>query len=412
MAGPQKGKTKPGESPVVGDRPGLAEILAPLSPDAFFAEYYDRKPVHIAGTAEKFANVMSWPTLTALLNMTAIWSSASLQLALDRVIVPPAQYCRTARNRDGRDVLQPDGEKVMELLRSGASLVANDIDTLTPALAGFAAALEDALDAKVQANLYCSWRERQAFDSHFDTHDVYAVHVAGEKLWRLYETRMENPIAHPRFKTFGQDWHDRNKGTVAQEVVMRPGDLLYIPRGQYHDALALSDGTIHIAFGATHVIGLDLLDLLANMAVEDTAFRANMPRSALGEAAVAAWLADLAGRLGEFARSGAAVEAMRRHQALFRYPRGGLDLPVRRAERRFRVTAPDLKVMRRGGDWVLAGRKAAVPIPSGMERPVEWIVARSGFAESEFTEAFPALAQTVREDLLKALAKMKVVAVA
>lgn len=409
MAKAGKSKAAPGGYPTLGDRPTFDEILAPLGVDRFFAEHYDRKAVHIEGGAEKFANIMSWETLTALLNMTAIWSSASLQLVLDRAVVPPAQYCRTARGRDGRELLQPDAEKVMALLRSGASMVANDIDTLTPALAGFAAALEDALDAKVQANLYCSWRERQAFDSHFDTHDVYAVHIAGEKLWRLYEMRAERPIAHPRFKSFGQDWHDSSKGTVSQEVLMRPGDLLYIPRGQYHDALALSDGTIHVAFGATSVIGLELLDLLANMAVEDPAFRGNMPRSAEGEAAVTSWLSDLADRLAGFARSDAAVQAMRAHRAQYRYPRGGIALPVEREQRRFRVIAPDLKVVRNKSGWMLAGRKGAAPIPPGMEGPVEWIVGRSAFSESELADAFPDLAQTIREDLLKALERMKVV---
>lgn len=409
MAKPGKARTADGGAPTLGDRPTFDEIVSPLGADRFFAEHYDRKAAHIEGWAEKFANLMSWRTLTDLLNMTAIWSSASLQLVLDRDVLPPARYCRTARNRDGRDVLQPDAGKVMALLRSGASLVANDIDTLTPALAGFAGALEDALDAKVQGNLYCSWRERQAFDSHFDTHDVYAVHVAGEKLWRLYETRADRPIAHPRFKSFGQDWHDSSKGAVAQEVLMRPGDLLYIPRGQYHDALALSDGTIHLAFGVTQVIGIELLDLLANMAVEDPAFRGNMPRSSEGETAVAGWLADLSERLAAFARSRAAVEAMRAHQAQYRYPRGGFDLPVERDARHFRVTAPGLKVVRGDGGWVLAGKKGAAPIPPGMEGPVEWIVGRNGFSESELAGAFPGLAQTVREDLLRALVKMKVV---
>ena len=405
-----KAVVKEGESAPLGERPGFGEIIHPVSVEEFFAAYHDRRPLHVRGGAEKFARLMSWEILTGLLNMTAVWSASTLQLVLDRNVIPPAQYCRTARGRDGRDVLQPDAGRVMALLRSGASLVANDIDTLTPALAGFAAALEDALDAKVQANLYCSWKERQGFDSHFDTHEVFAVHVSGEKVWRLYETRIDNPIAHPRFKSFGQEWHDRSKGTVAEEVVMRPGDLLYIPRGQYHDALATSDGTVHVAFGATHVIGMDVLDLLANLAVEDAAFRRNMPRRTAGPEAVASWLADLGDRLARRARDPASVEAMRRHQAQFRYPRGGMALPVEPAGRRFRLAAPDLSVRQEKGRWILGGRKAAAPIPEGMEEPVRWIVGRSAFGEAELAEAFPALTRRARDELLSALLRMKVIA--
>src|SRR3546814_12960582 len=34
-------------------------------------------------------------------------------------------------------------------------------------------------------------------------------------------------------------------------IRMQPGDLLYIPRGRYHDALASENGALHIAFGVT-----------------------------------------------------------------------------------------------------------------------------------------------------------------
>ena len=36
---------------------------------------------------------------------------------------------------------------------------------------------------------------------------------------------------------------------MVEQVTLRPGDLLCIPRGQYHDALASQNGAIHVAFG-------------------------------------------------------------------------------------------------------------------------------------------------------------------
>ena len=395
---------------IVGERPAFADIIHPVTPDVFFSEYYGKKPLHIQGGAEKFSNVMSWDILTGILNMTAVWSSASLQLVLDKDELAPARYSRPGKNRDGHEIMQPDSEKVMALLKSGASLVANDIDSLTPALSGFAAALEKAVSGKAQANLYCSWREWQAFGSHFDTHDVFAMHVAGEKLWNLYETRADTPVAHPEFKSYGQEWHDKNRGEVAQQVVMRPGDLLYLPRGLYHDALATSNGTIHIAFGLTHVIGLDVLSMLSTMAVADPAFRANMPRPEDGEAATAAWLEALGGKLAEYSKNNEALAAMRAFQRDFRYTRGGFALPVQAPGRRFAVRVRDLKVEERDGAWVLTGTKGSAPIPAGMDRQVAWVVGRRGFTDGDFAEAFPETADETREQVLKDLANMNVVA--
>ena len=394
---------------ILGDEPTFDDILHPLSAEAFLAEHYDRKPLHLEGDPGKFAAVMSWDGLTSMLNMTAVWSSSSLQLAHNKDVVPPARYCRAAKNRDGQPVLQPDAAKVMHLLQRGASLVANDIDTLTPALRGVAGALEGALCGKAQANLYCSWKQHEAFATHFDTHDVYAIHIAGEKLWRIYETRAEAPIAHPQFKSYGQEWHDANRGGVAQEILMRPGDLLYLPRGQYHDAIATSDGTIHIAFGVTQVIGMDVIELFAGMAVNDPLFRRNMPRPTDGETDAGEWLAGLGDRLAAYARTPDAVAAIRKYRQEFRYPRAGFDLPVTPTGERYRMVAKGLKAEQRDGSWILTGPRGSVPIPEGFEGPVSWIVGRTDFARDDLVDAFPAYAQSELETLLKDLAGMKVV---
>jgi ribosomal protein L16 Arg81 hydroxylase len=173
----------------------IADILHPVTPEEFFAEYHDKKPLHIPGTPNKFASVMSWQSLNDMLNMTSVWSGISLQLVVGKKMAPISDYCRPAIGRDNVQSMQPDAARITALLRQGATLVANDVDALNPGLRSLAETLEIALGAKAQANVYCSWQQRQAFDSHFDTHDVYAIHVEGEKIWQIYRTRADRPIA-------------------------------------------------------------------------------------------------------------------------------------------------------------------------------------------------------------------------
>jgi hypothetical protein len=281
---------------------------------------------------------------------------------------------------------------------------------LTPELAAVADGMEAALGAKAQANLYCSWRERQAFDSHFDTHDVYALHVEGEKVWRIYETRVETPIAHPRFKTFGQVHHDQAKGAVAREVTLRPGDLLYLPRGQYHDALSSSLGSVHIAFGLTAIIGIDYLDTLREMAIEDPLFRANVPAPAFAtEERIGAHLKRLAARLAEAAEHPEMATQFRAVQEAHHYKRRGYDLPEAAMVQEYRVRAGDRKVVQVQGRWALTGKSGAVPIPAGAERFVAWIMEREGFSGAEIEAAFPDQPAAERSKLLRDLAAMKVI---
>ena len=173
-------------------------LLHPVARERFFADYYHRKWLHIPGPPDKFAAVMSWEVLNRMLGM-AIWGSRSLQLMMNRQRVPPGAYCQSTVDRNRNQVIQPVASKVIDLVCHGASLLLNEIETLHSGVLEVVQTLEATFGAKSSANLYCSWKEHQAFDSHYDRHDVYAFHIFGEKRWRIYEGRADNPIEHPAF---------------------------------------------------------------------------------------------------------------------------------------------------------------------------------------------------------------------
>jgi hypothetical protein len=392
----------------------FADILAPIPAERFFAEYHGRKVLHVPGAADKFAGVMNWAKLNELLNLSAIWTSRSFEMALDGTLLPARDYCRPGLDHgSGAPALQPDPERVTALFKSGASLLLNDVDTLNPGLAAVAGALEEVLESRVQANLYCSSRERQAFPAHFDTHDVYALHVEGEKLWRIYEGRLDDPVEHPSFKGQPAAFHEKARGRIAAEILLKPGDLLYIPRGLYHDAIARTDGTVHVAFGAVAVIGLDLVSQLFERAVSEPAFRRDFPRrhASGGEAAFDHHLRGLAERLAAMAGDPSVAADCRAFQDRYRYPRGGFALSDKLlAAVTYRLTSDGFSVVRRGDAWALHRAGKATAIPPGMERPVGWIVGRTSFAVEEFDAAFGELSAKQRGEILRSLEAMGVVA--
>ncbi|MBV8165212.1 MAG: hypothetical protein JO021_00375, partial [Alphaproteobacteria bacterium] len=218
-------------------------------------------------------------------DMTGIWAGKTLCLALDCQVIPPEAYCRPGRDRAGRLVQVPEPTRVRQWLGRGASVLLNDIDALSPGLRAVSDLIEGALGGRLQINLYCSWRERQAFPSHFDTHDVFALHIAGQKRWTIYRGRSDQPVDHPVWKTLGQPHHERTKGDVLMVADLAPGDVLYLPRGQYHDALATGEAAIHLAVGVNEPIGLDVVSLLFEAAVHgDPLFRTRLPPTGDGPA--------------------------------------------------------------------------------------------------------------------------------
>lgn len=388
------------------------EITSPLGGDLFRRDYLGQKPLHLKGDPGKWRHLMSWEILDRLLGMTTIWSPQTLMLMLDKEPIPPAEFTSPTRSRDGGQVLRPDPIRVQRLIERGATLVLNEIDQLTPELSAFSASMEAALGGKVQMNLYCSSKRRQGFAAHFDTHDVFAVHAEGEKVWHIYEGRAQDPIAHPMFKTLPQAHHEKAKGGLLEEVRLRPGDLLYLPRGQYHDALADDGGCIHIAVGVTYPIGIDVVTALFERMVAEPLCRANLPRG--DDAALARRVAEIADRIGEVMREPAVLEQFSQFVRTYRWPRDTYDVRARveaRAGGRIAVTAAGMRLIQAQGRWglVKAGSREALEVPATVAPMVAWVLQRSSFERGDLAAAFPMLSPAALAKLIGELSSMRLI---
>lgn len=388
----------------------LDEIMAPLGAETFVRDYLGRQPLHLQGSPGKFQDVMNWDVLNRLLGMTTIWSAQSLVLVLDKEVIQPPAFCQPAPGRDGGTVLRPDPAKVKRYLAQGATLVLNDIDQLTPELSAVARSLETALGGKVQANLYMSSKRKQAFRAHFDFHDVFAVHVMGEKTWMVFQGRADHPIKHALFEGWPQERHEAAKGELWREVRLKPGDLLYLPRGQYHYALADDGACAHIAFGVTYPIGMDAVSYGFERLVADSVGRADLPRE---RSALRARLREIGQALAAVLSDERAADDMLRFMTAYRWPREVFDLPglVENAEERFRLKGTGLRLVSQGGRYGLLreGSRQAVEVPAAIQPQLAWVLDRQGFARQELLAAFPDQTPARLDQLLVDLRRMGVI---
>lgn len=380
-------------------------LLAPFDAKKFMRDHFDRSYVHIKGDAKKTESVMTFDIMSGLMSQLSIWSPSKMLVVLDRNTIPAEQYCIPAPGTGTG--LQPDPEKVQAWIRRGASVVLNDIDELSPEIKSIARAIEDATGAQVQANLYFSMRARQAFGPHYDTHDVFALHCCGEKVWRLYEGRAEGPINHPSFKKSGPEF-EKMVGELAKEVPMQPGDLLYIPRGVFHDALASDNGAVHIAFGAVMPKYLDLLPVVWEAAVHSALMRSDLPLKP-DDNALAVVLEKMGKELGKIVTRGDFKKAAR--QLLDAHVPGRRDYDIGeiiKSEPVYMVTA-GMSVQQADGKTVLHNGQQGAEIPGGFAPIVSWIVDRNELTLSELAAAFPAIGDDGRKKVLQQLGEMGVV---
>lgn len=254
----------------------LSDLLNPVSDQEFYARYYDREPLHIPASEAGKNALFGWADFNDLLNRPGQWTPQTLKMVHNTQPVAPERYGREVLTPKGR-VLQPDPRKIELFLAQGASLVADDVGPLHPAIAQLSAGLSQEFAAQIGANIYCSFKGVQAFGPHLDLHHVFAVQMEGEKVWKIYRNRLPDPVEMPVPTQEAPAWFRANCGPVMSEITMMPGDVLYLPRGWFHDALAKDGPSLHVTFSVTPLYGRILFSLLENAAMQDADFRQYFP---------------------------------------------------------------------------------------------------------------------------------------
>ena len=233
-----------------------------------------KKYVHLKNENQSLKDVMNLNNLNKMISMHNCWNQSNFSLVLDKNIIPFSKFS-TDGNALGFAKMSPDPLKVSDYITKGASLVLNDLIYFSKEIQFLADDLQIITNGKCQANLYFSMQSHQAFAPHYDTHDVFALHCEGEKVWNIYENFEQDPINHPIFKN-SLDERTKKSGKIIDQVLLKPGDLLYLPRGQFHDALASKNGAIHIAFGITYLKPIDIFQYYYDQLIINDFFRSDI----------------------------------------------------------------------------------------------------------------------------------------
>ncbi|MEM7482690.1 MAG: cupin domain-containing protein [Acidobacteriota bacterium] len=169
--------------------------------------------------------------------------------------------------RDGKVTrkLRPRGLDVRQLysaLGNGSTLLFEQIDHLWMPVRELAADLARSLSARVKVNVYLTPPGRQGAPIHPDIQDVFVLQLEGAKEWHLYGESMYEPVETTEYLTeLGYRRPVMPKEPEAMPpVTLEPGDLLYMPRGLLHRAVAPADRpSLHLTVCATPIYWVDFL---------------------------------------------------------------------------------------------------------------------------------------------------------
>ncbi|MDP1740935.1 cupin domain-containing protein [Polaromonas sp.] len=161
-----------------------------------------------------------------------------------------------------------DADDVAKHLGRGATLIVNKIHQSSAKIHRVVDAVAAYYRSTAVANLYLSQKGVGGFGVHYDAHDVFILQVQGSKRWKIHPPTTPHPL-------FDMKRHDRDGPALAPyfDLLLRPGEVLYIPRGHWHCASAETGTSMHLTVGVNAPTGIDFLKWLADELVDDESWR-------------------------------------------------------------------------------------------------------------------------------------------
>ena len=203
---------------------GLDYILSPYQKDNFLSDQFGKKAILIPGKEDKFDNLFTWDDINHLVEFGQT-ENRSARLVFEKNDLGPGQFPRQGH-----------------WINEGATYVINHLQRKDPVIDQFARILSAELNATININTYISAKSKQAFDTHYDRHDVFILQIYGTKEWAVFNPTTKHPLEYMNKS------EEPPETDPYIECTLSPGDMLYIPRGHWHHAMA-SESTVHLTVG-------------------------------------------------------------------------------------------------------------------------------------------------------------------
>jgi 50S ribosomal protein L16 3-hydroxylase len=235
-------------------------LLGGLSPQVFLKRHWQKRPLLVRGALARFRGVISKSALFALAGRDDI-ESRLVERRKDRAARGGERW-RVTHGPLAPSQTRRLGPRDWTLLVNGVNGHSAAADAL---LRRFSFVPQARLD-----DLMVSYAvPGGGVGPHVDSYDVFLVQGAGRRRWRLARARRFAMVPDAPLKLIADFRPD-------DDVVMEPGDLLYLPPGWGHDGVAL-DACVTCSVGFRAPRGAELaaafLDFLHERGLPDAAYR-------------------------------------------------------------------------------------------------------------------------------------------
>ncbi|WP_367126315.1 cupin domain-containing protein [Streptomyces phytohabitans] len=212
-----------------------------------FAHLVWARSARLTEGASDFSDLFSAAAVDELVSRRGL-RTPFLRVAKDGATLPESAF--TAPAGAGATIGdQLDDTKLWRAFADGATLVLQALHRTWEPVADLVAGLGAELGHPVQANAYVTPPQNRGFDAHYDVHDVFVLQVEGTKRWTVHEPVLPAPLRDQPWTDHRAAVAEAARGPARLDAVLRPGDVLYLPRGWLHSARARGEVSVHLTLG-------------------------------------------------------------------------------------------------------------------------------------------------------------------
>ncbi len=232
----------------------LGKTLSPISYDQFFDDFVGQKPLILQGNDPNNRHLFLGDNPKKVILEAYEKYAPALRCHNHTPKVPPP----IAKAVPSEAAFQ---ELISEYHKRDYTVRIPDVEGISPELSLFTRALEVILRKPAGALIFWSGVNAKA-PIHYDRVDVIAIQLAGTKRWHISNDQAQMPNKWPRIG-------DKPAALGHYSTYdVKPGDLLYFPRGTAHTVESTSE-SIHVAIEFVPVTIRDainsVLDNLSNL---------------------------------------------------------------------------------------------------------------------------------------------------
>jgi ribosomal protein L16 Arg81 hydroxylase len=221
--------------------PTFAELVG--DEDEFFTTYFSKRPLFRPGAlAGDTREILSIADMDDIVHQEGLRSSLIRMLGQGGAgAAGPSLTRRLNLRREGKaydDALAP--EKIYAHFRAGKTLIHGGLNHTRPNLRALCAMLTEKFAAPSEAVAFLTPAGKQGSSPHSDPSDVYVIQLEGTKHWKVWPPSEDRRMGEDR----EFDLSDLPQPVL--DIILRPGDALYIPYGTPHVATSDQEVSLHV----------------------------------------------------------------------------------------------------------------------------------------------------------------------